>query len=77
MPQSVIRSNLTTEQNLNAPYNRAKEILARNIIAAFVLRCNERRKERKSDARKVIGDFMVRCNERRKERKSDTRKVIG
>ena len=77
MPQSVIRSNPTTEQNLNTPYNRAKEILARNIIAAFVLRYNEHRKERKSDARKVIGDFMVRCNERRKERKSDARKVIG
>lgn len=62
MPQWVIR--------------RAKEILARNIIADFVLRCNERRKERKSDARKVIADFMLRCNERRKERKNDARKVI-
>ena len=77
MPQSVIRSILPTEQNLNAPYHRAKEILARNIIADFVLRCNERRKKRNSDARKVIADFMLRCNERRKERKSDARKVIG
>ena len=77
MPQSVIRSILPTEQNLNAPYHRAKEILARNIIADFVLRCNERRKERKNDARKVIADFMLRCNERRKERKSDARKVIA
>ena len=77
MPQSVIRSILPTEQNLNAPYHRAKEILARKIIADFVLRCNERRKERKRDARKVIADFMSRCNERRKKRKSDARKVIG
>jgi len=77
MPQSVIRSILPTEQNLNAPYHRAKEILARKIIADFVLRCNETRKERKNDARKVIADFMLRCNERRKERKRDARKVIA
>jgi hypothetical protein len=40
---------------------RAKEILARQIIADFVWRCNEMGKVRAANARKIIGDSVWRA----------------
>jgi hypothetical protein len=64
-------SILSTEVDLNVRYRerRVREILARNIIADFVLHCNERHKKQKCEARKVIADyvwFIIASRRRRK-----------
>ncbi len=58
-------------KNLSAGMNVriAKEILARNIIADFLLRCNEERKEREGKARKVIADSVWRAIASRRRQK--------
>ena len=76
IPQWVIE--LSEQQQVKRTNElRAKVILARNIIADFVLRYHERRKERKRNASIIVGDYVLRWNERRKERKLAAGKVVG
>ena len=58
-PEEII-GNVESIENLNVRCDilRAKEILARQIIADFMWRCNEQGKVRAEKARKVIGDLL-------------------
>ena len=58
-PGEII-GNVESIENLNVRCDvlRAKEILARQIIADFMWRCNEQGKVRAEKARKVIGDLL-------------------
>ena len=70
-PRKILGNSPSTIKNLNETFSmaRVREILARNIIADFVLRSHERRRVRKGEARSVIIDFLWRIIALRRRRR--------